>query len=118
MEKDEIELEERIAQMAPKEPDILVLYEAIKLLQQCLGLNFDIEVSHKSNIQLNTVLRRRIKQEYGILYFNMGVVNGHYTNSCQFSADRTETIYANFVAAAYGFCQKVPSIRYRGIRAS
>jgi hypothetical protein len=113
-----IELEERIAEMAPDEPDILILFEAIRVLEERWQLNLNIEVSYKSKTQAQTILRQKIPQGKGTLYSNMGITGGNYTNSCQFAADTYEIIYSNFVAAAYGFCGKVPSTRYRGTRIS
>ncbi len=110
------DLERRIAAMAPEEPHIIRLYEAIKILEHAWGLDLDIKLDLANTLQSRTYIRRTTRGPNGGASFNLGIdMAGGYTNSVMYHADTYSYAYANFVAA-YGFLERTPSPRYHGYK--
>jgi hypothetical protein len=104
-----LELEPRIATMAPAEPNLVRLLEALRLLESSWGEDLDIVVD--VNQDGHGYLRRTFRSGKMTTNWNVGIKAGKYVNACMTGADQYETIFPDFVAAAFGFGGRVqPSV--------
>jgi hypothetical protein len=102
------QLETRVAAMAPTEPDILRVLDALRFLERETGKILNVE-RIETGFRGTPALRRTSNSGLRSVTFfqTICVENGEYVDYCQVMNDRYEEHYSSFTAAVFDFAEFV-----------